>query len=318
VSRAAPVVGLALGSGSARGLAHIGVLRAIEEAGIPIGPIAGTSMGAVVGAVHAAGRLPSLADALSALDWPRIATFFDVVLPKSGLIDGARISRFVRDQIAARDFADLLRPFAAVAADLASGEEVAIRSGDVIEAVRASISVPGIFTPARWNGRLLVDGGVVNPVPVSVARALGAEAVIAVDVSAGPPAARAAPPPAPPPPPEPPPSPPPWAAAILGALGAVTDRVFAADSPAAAQVARWSSRGEPMPSVFDVLLSSINIMEAQIVRWRMQTDPPDLLIRPPLGDVRFLDFHRAEEIIAIGYRSAAEALAGAPAAWRGG
>lgn len=299
---------MALGSGSARGLAHIGVLRALEEAGISVRLVAGTSIGALIGAVHAAGKIEALAATLQRLDRVRIAGFFDVVLPKSGLIDGARVSDLVRAHVPSRTFAELSLPFAAVATDIASGEEVVIRDGDVIEAVRASISVPGILTPVRWDGRILVDGGLVNPVPVTAARALGADVVIAVDLNhaivAGKnlktrvprrPAAGRARVPA-------------WTRNIRQAVDDLTARLVARDAPAAAQLARWRAVAEPLPNIFEVLLAAINIMESRITETRLAIDRPEVLIRPPLGHVRFLDFHRAEEIIAAGYRSATEAV----------
>jgi NTE family protein len=299
-------IGLALGSGSARGLAHVGVLRALEEAGIAVEVIAGTSIGALIGAVHAAGRLDSLAATFRALDWPRMLSFFDVVLPKSGLIDGARIAAMVREHVPSATIEALSRPYAAVATDLATGEEVVIREGDVIEAVRASISVPGIFTPVRRDGRILVDGGLVNPVPVTAARALGADVVIAVDLNHGIVGGRSAK--------APPPRPvvaasrlPRWARTVRDGVQEITSRLAARDMPAAAQLARWSDL-EPMPNIFEVLLASIDIMEITITEARLAQDRPELLIRPPLASIRFLDFDRAEEIIEIGYRSAVQEL----------
>ena len=178
-----PRVGVALGSGSARGLAHIGVLRALQEAGINVHCVAGTSMGAVVGAVYASGKIERMAERLANLDWAGIVALLDPVFPRSGLIDGQRVAEFVRAHVPGALIEDLALPFAAVATDWETGAEVVAQSGDLTEAVRASIAVPGIVTPVRSNGRLLVDGGLVNPVPVSVARALGAEVVIAVDLN---------------------------------------------------------------------------------------------------------------------------------------
>jgi NTE family protein len=295
-------VGLALGSGSARGLAHIGVLRALEEAGITVDVIAGTSIGALIGAVAAAGRLDSLAATFRALDWPRMLSFFDVVLPKSGLIDGARIAAMVREHVPSATIEALSRPYAAVATDLATGEEVAIRQGDVIEAVRASISVPGIFTPVRRNGRILVDGGLVNPVPVTVARALGAELVIAVDLNHGIVAGRR--PKSLRPRPAAAPRLPRWTKGVRDGVQEITKRLAARDVPAAGQLARWLEPAEPVPSIFEVLLASIAIMESRIGEVRLALDRPEILIRPPLGHIRLLDFDRAEEIIEIGYQSA--------------
>ncbi|WP_165873545.1 patatin-like phospholipase family protein [Parasulfuritortus cantonensis] len=304
-------IGLALGSGSARGLAHLGVIRALTEAGIEVDCIAGTSIGALVGAIHAAGKLDSLAATFQDFDWKRTLSFFDVVLPKSGLIDGAEVGALVREHVRADAIEALAKPFAAVATDLASGAEVVLRQGDVIEAVRASISVPGIFTPVRRDGRILVDGGLTNPVPVSVARALGADYVIAVDLNhgiaagknlkplrgrrrepAGEPNGLAR-----------------WAENQRRALAELKARLLARAPADAAQFARWASAEEPLPNIFEVLLASINVMEASITATRLGLEPPDLLIRPPLGHIRFLEFGRAEEIIGIGYESTRRALA---------
>ncbi len=176
-------VGLALGSGSARGLAHIGVLRAVGDAGVRVDAVAGTSMGALIGASFAAGKLEGLATTFLELDWKGIASLLDPVFPRSGLIDGQKIADVVRTHAASEAIQNLKVPFRAIATDRVSGDEVAIGTGDLIEAVRASIAVPGLFTPVRANDRILVDGGLVNPVPVSAARAMGAKMVIAVDLN---------------------------------------------------------------------------------------------------------------------------------------
>ncbi len=176
-------VGVALGSGSARGLAHIGVLHAIEEAGLEVAAIAGASMGAFIGGVYAAGRLERLAAEFRAMDWKGITALLDPVFARSGLIGGQKVADWVRAQVGAVTIESLPIAFRAIATDLASGEAVAIGAGDLIEAVRTSIAVPGIFTPARVNGRVLVDGGRVDPVPVGAVRALGADFVIAVDLN---------------------------------------------------------------------------------------------------------------------------------------
>lgn len=308
--RAPKTIGLALGSGSARGLAHIGVLRALREAGLTVDVVAGTSIGALIGAVYAAGKLDSLAATFQSFDRRRIASFFDVALPRSGLLDGARISALVRSHVPSETIAELPKPFAAVATDVASGEEVVIRSGDVIDAVRASISVPGILTPVRWNGRILVDGGLVNPVPVTAARALGAGVVIAVDLNHGivagknlrpilardPSAAGPA-------------AWPGWTQTLRQTIQDLAARLQAPDAPALARAARQPASEEPMPNIFEVLLASINIMESRITEGRLTLDRPELVIRPPLGHIRFLDFDRVEEIIEIGYRSAIQSLA---------
>ncbi|MCK9200699.1 MAG: patatin-like phospholipase family protein [Gallionella sp.] len=305
-------IGLALGSGSARGLAHLGVIRAIEEAGIEVDFIAGSSMGALIGAIHAAGKLDELEATFKTFDWKTMATFFDVVLPKSGLLDGARVGELVRAHIHADTIEMLPKAFAAVATDIVSGEEVVIRSGDVIEAVRASISVPGIFTPVRSNGHILVDGGLTNPVPVSAVRSMGAEFVIAVDLNheivagknmkpllatgkvEGAPSLFTQ-----------------WVGDYRLSMKDIRQRLLTGDNAASAQFRKWVSP-EPLPSIFEVLLASINIMEANITRTRLRLDHPDILLQPPLGNVRFLEFDRAEEIIAIGYEYTKKQLASLP------
>ncbi|MBW1862883.1 MAG: patatin-like phospholipase family protein [Deltaproteobacteria bacterium] len=295
-------IGLALGSGSARGLAHIGVIKALDEAGIRVDYIAGTSVGAVVGAVYASGSINSLENVVLQLDWKKIIPFFDVVFPKSGLIDGNKITDFIRNHVDEKNIEDLPLPFCAVSTDLATGNEVAIQEGDLIEAVRASISIPGIFTPVKKNGLTLVDGALVNPVPVSVVREMGADFVIAIDLnhdiigkkSAG-------------------------KASISTSdnmssnkeigdnlagksriLKALNERVKSIDFPAKKQLKQWMA-GDPGPNIFEVLVSSINIMGTQITATRLKAEPPDLLIRPRLGHLKFLEFHRAKEAIAEGY-----------------
>jgi NTE family protein len=300
----AGTVGLALGSGSARGWAHIGVIRALTEAGIHVDYIAGTSIGSLVGAVYASGGIGTLEDVVLQFDWKQIAYFLDVVLPKSGLIDGKRVSAFIRSHVKGINIEELPIPFCAVATDLGTGNEVILKQGDIIEAVRASISVPGIFTPVKKNGTILVDGGLVNPVPVSVARQMGADFVIAVDLNHN----------------------------IVGRkeskistpdsnfellekkngllsvqrskiLETLNKKIEAVDFPALAQIRQWAAR-EPLPNIFEVLGTSSSIMETQITTTRLQTDPPDFLIQPDLGHIKFLEYNRAQETIAEGYREA--------------
>ena len=305
-----PKIGLALGSGSARGLAHIGVIRALKEAGIHVDCVAGTSIGAAIGAVYASGKLDSLQETYLAMDWKKIAYFFDVVFPKSGIIDGKKVTDFMRDYVHSDCIEELPLPFKAVATELNSGEEVVLETGDVMDAVRASISVPGMFTPVRRNGRVLVDGGLVNPVPVNVARAMGADIVIAVDINHGIVEGKA---PAPKAKSKP-------DADFLQSLPLLGSEPYRSameriekglrsleSNPTLIQIRAWLAE-ESLPNIFEVLLSSINIMESQITRTRLQIDPPELLIQPPLGSVRFLEFNRAEEIISIGYESTRQQL----------
>ncbi len=176
-------VGLALGTGAARGLAHIGVLEVLEKEGIPIDMIAGTSAGAVIGALYAQGKdTNQIKKLVMDLNWKRLASLVDLALPKTGFIGGRKINNLMRSFIGDMEFRDLRIPLACVATDIETGEEVVINHGSVLEGIRASVSVPVIFTIAKWEGRYLVDGGLVNPVPVSVLQRMGADFVIAVNV----------------------------------------------------------------------------------------------------------------------------------------
>jgi NTE family protein len=296
-------VGLALGSGSARGWAHLGVIRALSDAGIQVSCTAGSSIGALVAATLSLGNTAAMEDFVRQLDWRQIVSFLDVTFPRSGLIDGRKITDFFRGHVREVNIQDMPVPYCAVATDLTTGREVLLDRGDLIQAIRASISVPGIFTPVRAQDRFLIDGGLVNPVPVSVARRMGTDFVIAVDLNHqvveqryadnGPAAASAS--------------------AVSrerlanskwAIVRELNNRLKEFNSPALAQVRQWLDRS-PMPSIFDVLATSISIMETQITAARLAAEPPDLLIRPQLSSIRLLEFHRAEEAIAEGYRAAA-------------
>jgi NTE family protein len=176
-----PRVGLALGSGSARGWAHIGVIRALAEAGVRPDIVCGTSIGALVGAAYAAGELDRLENWVRGLGIGEVVGFLDVSL-SGGVLKGDRLMEFFSRDFADRPIDELGVPFAAVATSLRTGAEIWLRRGSIFKAVRASIALPGLFAPVRWEGSFLVDGGLVNPVPVSLARAMGADVVIAVDL----------------------------------------------------------------------------------------------------------------------------------------
>ena len=274
-------IGLALGGGAARGWAHIGVLRALEELEVPVDAIAGTSMGALVGAIAAAGQLEALeitALGLAAKDVTR--NFLDLTLPRAGLIEGQKIVHLIEQHLDIRRFEQLQLPFRAVATNLLNGMEVVLDSGNVIEAVRASIAIPGIFTPVTVNGVLLADGGLVNPVPVSVARALGVDLVIAVDLNyfSGP--------------------------AAHGSLvpSKLQKRLEASGAMRWAPIQRWLAEAA-QPNIFDVLGHAIRIIEAQIAEIRLRTEPADVLIRPDVGAVGIMEFHRAAPAIEAGYHA---------------
>jgi NTE family protein len=177
-----PRIGIALGAGSARGWAHVGVLQALTGAGIVPDIVCGTSIGALVGAVYADDRLGDLAQWVERLTWRKVVGYFDLTF-SGGIIKGERLLEHLRGDLLEKSIAELKRPFGAVATDLRTGSEVWLRDGRVSEAVRASIALPGLFTPSQQGDRLLVDGALVNPVPVSLCRAMDAEFVIAVDLS---------------------------------------------------------------------------------------------------------------------------------------
>ena len=177
-------IGLALGGGGARGIAHLGVWQRLQELGIPIYCVAGTSIGAIAGAIIAAGRVDAALAWCAEPDWKKLPKLvFGNRFSSKALMQGRRVEELLAELIDVRDFADLSMPFAAVATDLNSGEAVTMREGDVLSAVRASMSIPGIFRPVERQGRVLVDGQLVEPVPVVACREMGADKVIAVDIN---------------------------------------------------------------------------------------------------------------------------------------
>lgn len=304
-------VGIALGAGAARGMASIGVLRALHEMGVEFDVVAGTSMGALVGAFEAAGMVETLESIVSLMDWKKIIGFFtDVVFPRDGLIDGKKVEAFVKQYIRDRDIEDLPLPYAAVATDIESGEEVVLRGGKLIEAIRASISIPGIFTPVKREDRFLVDGALVNPVPVSVVREMGADVVIAVDVNRfifeeerederverkreggrkdaliQLPGGRKL--------------------DLWRILEPLEERVKGIDFPLLEQIKRWKARRRG-PNIFEIMINSTNIMGYHISRYQLEIHKPEVVITPRVGHVKLLEFHRAREVIEEGYRAAWE------------
>ncbi len=300
--------GIALGSGAARGLAHIGVLRALSEAGLAPEAVAGTSIGALVGGMYAAGRLDEFEDFVLGLDWRRSARLFlEASFPHSGLIEGVRICELLRRIVGRRNIEELPIPYRAVATDVETGREIVLAEGDLVAAIRASIAVPGIFSPARRRNALLVDGGLVNPVPVNVCRTLEVERVVAVDVNHGPICARRRrgdaggdrPPP-------------PRGAGARRLFLWLEQRAKRRGAAAAALMRAWTER-QRGPSIFEVLGHTLRIVERHITETRLRLDAPDRVIRPRVGHCQFLDFHRAQELIEEGYRAAKETLDGGPA-----
>lgn len=282
-------VGLALGSGAARGWPHIGVIRALEEAGVRPDIVCGTSIGALVGAAYAAGELDRLESWVLGLQIGDLVGFVDVSL-SAGLLKGDRLMQFFRKNLADRPIDQLGLPFGAVATSLQTGAEVWLRSGSTVDAVRASIALPGIFTPVRREGSLLVDGGLANPIPVSLARAMGADIVIAVDLGSdilGRRFRTAAEP-------EAPTSQPQWMRKLREYLAA-----FGSDK---------SPDEPPMPSMMDVLSTSMDIVQVRIARSRLAGEPPEVLVAPRLAHLNLFDFHCAKDAIEEG-RMAVERVA---------
>ena len=289
-------IGLALGSGAARGWAHVGVVRGLREAGIEPDLVCGSSIGAVVGAAYAAQLFDEFERWVRRLDWRQIVGYFDLSL-RGGLIKARRVFTTLAEAMPDRAIEDLPVPFAAVATDLATGREVWLREGSLHDALRASVALPGLVTPARRDGRWLVDGGLVNPVPISVCRALGADSVIAVDLNTALVGRRLRP------------------HRPVDATRATGERGFqTAVQEMIAEVRARLARGddgaeekEDVPSIYEVITSSINVMQERISRSRMAGDPPEMLIAPRLADFSLLDFDRAGEAIEEGVAAAKRA-----------
>jgi NTE family protein len=290
---ASPCIGLALGSGAARGWSHIGVIEALVEAGVEPHIVCGCSIGALVGAAYVAGELPALKSFAQSLTWPEIARMLDVRLSGGGLIAGHEIVALLRKLNISAPIARYKKPFAAIATDLESGRETWLREGPIDEAVRASVSIPGILSPARRADRWLVDGGLVNPVPVSVCRALGADVVIAVNLNGD----------------------------LIGHHAIVDHEGEGSNSPgtppefltrivdqlptawrehASAILPKLVSPASASPGYFEVLMTSINVMQDQITRARLAGDPPHVMLMPRLGHIQLMEFNRAAEAIAEG------------------
>ncbi len=300
-----PTVGIALGSGAARGLANIGVLKVLEEAGITIDIIAGTSMGAFIGAMYAAGvPVTQMEQAALEIDWFRMARLLDPVLPTSGLTDGKKLVAFIAELLPARDFKDLKQTLAVTATDINTGEAIIIKQGDLLEALHASLAFPGIFSPVRFGKRFLVDGGLCKPIPTDVARSLGAEKIIGISTI---PAVVKQ-------------TPETFLPAIHGRDKTVS-RWRGLFSARGIEQAMRSALGQEIeeteveiteylktPNIFRVCAQSVAIMENVINELRLRQNPHDLIIRPQLDGITLLEFYRAEEIIAAGEKATRAAL----------
>jgi NTE family protein len=282
---------LALGGGGARGLAHIGVLEVLAESGLPVRAVVGTSIGAEIGAFLAAGMsVAEMTSVATSLDWKLVLRLFFPDLRAGGLASGERIVSWLADKLGAVRIEDLALPFAAVATDLESGDEVVLDRGPLVEAVRASLSIPGTLAPFRLGGRLLVDGGVVNQVPADVARRLHGGPVLAVAVHA---ASQAWPGPAP--------KAAPWRERLAQRLGERwMRRAPRLRERLQAKVAPAEGDDESGWSPLLVLQRSALASQEMLVRLRQEASPPDVLLVPDVGDVGMLEFYEAEEAIEAG------------------
>ncbi|MFC3912882.1 patatin-like phospholipase RssA [Pseudaeromonas sharmana] len=261
-------IGIALGSGAARGWAHIGVLRGLAKLGIAPDLVAGCSIGALVGAAYAAGELSALEEWVRGFTRLQVMTLLDPAF-SGGLLRGDKVFGVAEERVGELTFSELKKPFACVATELESGRERWLQQGGVMASVRASCSIPGMFVPVQVDGQWLIDGAVVNPVPISLCRAMGADLVIAVNLNSD---SRHA-----------------WAS---------RDDEVTPKNPLLQWLAKRNGHGAP--GMLGVMNGAISIMQERITRARMAGDPPDIILNPQVGHLAIMDFHRANEAIAEG------------------
>lgn len=294
-------VGLVLGSGSSRGWAHIGAIEALEEENIPIDYIAGCSVGSYVGAIYASGSLKSLKDFILRMDGKKVFSYFDVVFPRSGFLNGTKkVKELFSMHTDVEDFSQLHIPLMMVATDLETGDKVVLRSGNILQALRATMSMPGLFAPASVKGRWLVDGGLVDPVPVGVARAMGPDVVIAVDLNSG----------------------------LISRkdrkkkrkqapgtdkkidirheyknelMKKLADYYENAGLSLKNKISELLRKESSVPDIMETVTTSIGIMQERITRINLAVEPPDILVQPRLGELKMMDFDHVEHTIEEGY-----------------
>ena len=299
-----PKIGLVLGSGSSRGWAHIGVIEALEAAGLKISMITGVSAGAFIGAAYAGGGLAKVKAYALNMGWRGILAQLDIAFPRSGFIEGKKVAELIKLYTSASNFEELNIPLQMVATDMYTAEQVVLSRGSLTQALRASMGVPGVMTPIQIDGRWLVDGGVVNPLPIDVCRDMGADVVVAVDInseriSSAPRKSRDKK----------------WQVNSkrtekkrMEVVSSWVERYGAAGKSVSKRIDQWFSSSEPSPHIFEVLGASINIMQKKIEFMNLQAYPPDILIQPRLGDMKFFDFEDAAHAIDEGYLQAEKAL----------
>ncbi len=289
-------IGVALGGGAARGWAHIGVLQALEQAGLAPDIIVGTSIGSVAGGCYVAGKLDELEVFARSLTRRRVFGLLDFNFAGSGLISGQRLSEVLNEHLEDMRIEQMEKKFVAVATELKSGHEIWLSKGPLVPAMHASYALPGIFRPVKINNRWLFDGALVNPIPVSVCRALGARIVIAVNLN--------------------------WDFFGKGTVVQDQDAFEEADLPeeesipptcngrAAQNLLRrqFFGQGSDVPGISSVMMDAFNIIQDRIARSRLAGDPPDVMIMPVLKDMGLFDFHMAEQAISNGKEATEKAL----------
>jgi NTE family protein len=272
-------ISLALGGGCARGWAHIGVLRALDEAGIEISMIAGTSIGALVGGCYLAGKLDEIEEFARSLTRRRVFSLLDFRLGGNGLLGGLKLDARLREHMAGIRFEDLPKPFVCVATEIRTGHEIWLSSGSLVTAMRASYALPGVFEPVLANRRILVDGALVNPVPVSVCRAYEQPLVVAVNLHYD----------------------------LFGRAAVVKhnagELTVERDAPAADRFDAERNARESRLGITGVMVEAFNIIQDRISRARLAGDPPDLSLQPKLSHIGLTEFHRADEAIRQGYEA---------------
>jgi NTE family protein len=292
---------LVLGSGSSRGWAHIGVIEALEDEHIPIDYIVGCSVGSYVGAIYAAGAIRSLKEFVIRMNGKKVYSYFDIVFPRSGLLDGTkRVKQLFSMHTTVTDFSELRIPVMMVATDLETGGKVVLQSGNLFDALRATMSIPGLFAPARIKDRWLVDGGLVDPVPVGVARAIEADVVIAVDLNSR----------------------------LISPrkrrrktsrdekkveahrehrsqlVQRLANFYESAGSEFRSRLHDMLDKDSSTPDIIETVTTSIGIMQERITRINLAVEPPDVLLQPRLGGLKMLDFDHVEQSIEEGYLAA--------------
>ncbi|MGO4573926.1 patatin-like phospholipase family protein [Microvirga sp. 2TAF3] len=294
-SRTRIKIGLALGGGAARGWSHIGVMRALSDAGIVPDVIAGCSIGAVVGGCYAAGKLDELEAFALSLTKRRVMGLLDFHISGSGLIAGGRLQRLLDQDLTNQKVETLPIKFCTIATELVSGHEIWLTRGPLVQAMRASYALPGVFDPVLVGGRWLMDGALVNPIPITAARALGADLVICVNLNGE--------------------------IRIRGTVIQSYDTEEASDEreieEAMVEPKRWGifsaslaskPRKPNAPGIATVMVDAFNITQDRIARSRLAGDPPDIMIAPKLAKMGLFEFHRAEESIALGRQATERAV----------